>query len=295
MVLQRTDMQIIVVLEEERNMRKAAERLFVSQPALSQRLQSIEENWGTALFIRSKRGLEVTPEGEKIAAFARRFLTQEDHLREEIFSNVTEIFGTLKTAVTSIVGQYWLPGMLKTFVDQYPLVKISLTTGWSSEILRHMYENDSHVGILRGDIKWRGPKIHLFGDALYLVDTEISTIDKLEHCPKPFIQFRSDSTYYQEIQDWWYNHFKKPPERTIVVDQIDTCKQMAINGIGYAILPSISLTEKDQGIFKIPLLDKNGIALKRDTWLIAHEEALKLKQVNAFVELLKSKDSISKK
>ncbi|MGV3489120.1 MAG: LysR family transcriptional regulator [Tuberibacillus sp.] len=285
--MQRTDMQIIVVLAEERNMRKAAERLFVSQPALSQRLQSIEDSWGTSLFIRSKRGLEITPEGEKIASFAKKVLEQEERLKEDIFSNENEVFGTLKMAVTSIVGQYWLPSRLKSFVDRYPLVKISLTTGWSSEILRHMYEHDSHIGILRGDIKWKGPKIHLFEDVLHLVDTEISSIDEVENCTRPFIQFKSDSSYYQEIQDWWYNHFKKPPERTIVVDQIDTCKQMAMNGIGYAILPSISLTEKDEGIYKIPLSYKSGKAIKRDTWLITHDDALNLKQVQVFIDSVK--------
>ena len=288
--MQRTDMQIIVVLAEERNMRKAAERLFVSQPALSQRLQSIEDSWGTSLFIRSKRGLEITPEGEKIAQFAKRVLEQEERLKEDIFSNDDAIFGTLKMAVTSIVGQYWLPSRLKSFVDRYPLVKISLTTGWSSEILRHMYEHDSHIGILRGDIKWKGPKIHLFEDVLHLVDTEISSIAEVENCSRPFIQFKSDSSYYQEIQDWWYSHFKKPPERTIVVDQIDTCKQMAMNGIGYAILPSISLTNKDKGIYKIPLSYKSGKEIKRDTWLITHEDALELKQVKAFIDLLKGRD-----
>ncbi|WP_027724270.1 LysR family transcriptional regulator [Tuberibacillus calidus] len=285
--MQRTDLQIIVVLAEERNMRKAAERLFVSQPALSQRLQTIEDSWGTTLFIRSKRGLEITPEGEKIAAFAKRFLDEENRLKEEIYSNEGEIFGTLKLAVTSIVGQYWLPNMLKIFVSRYPQVKISLTTGWSSEILHHMYDHDTHVGILRGEIKWKGPKIHLFEDVLHLVDTEISSFSELEHCQRPFIQFKSDSSYYQEIQDWWYNHFKKPPERTIVVDQIDTCKQMAMNGIGYAILPSISLTEKDKGIYKIPLSDKTGKAIKRDTWLITHEDVLNLRQVKAFIDLVK--------
>ena len=46
-----TEAEIIKVLAEEKNMRKAAERLFLTQPALSQRLQSIEKEWGTQLFI----------------------------------------------------------------------------------------------------------------------------------------------------------------------------------------------------------------------------------------------------
>ena len=52
-----TELEIIIALAEEGNMRKAAERLFLSQPAFSQRLQSIEKEWGTLLFIRSQKGL----------------------------------------------------------------------------------------------------------------------------------------------------------------------------------------------------------------------------------------------
>ena len=52
--------QIIKILAEERNMRKAAERLFLSQPALSQRLQSIEKECVTQIFIRLQKGLTAT-------------------------------------------------------------------------------------------------------------------------------------------------------------------------------------------------------------------------------------------
>ncbi|GGH74120.1 DNA-binding transcriptional LysR family regulator [Pullulanibacillus pueri] len=284
--MQRSDLQIIFVLGEEKNMRKAAERLFVSQPALSQRLQSIERDWGTPLFVRSKRGLDLTPEGERVAQFAKETIEKEDKLRESLISDQSEVYGTLKIAVASIIGQYWLPKVLKRFVERYPLVKISLVTGWSSEILHHMYEDDGHIGIIRGNPKWRGYKRHLFTDALNLVDTTLESLEELDNYKKPFIQFRSDSTYYQEIQDWWHNHFKKTPKRTIIVDQIETCKQMALNGIGYAILPSVSLTDRDYGINKIPLEDKMRQGIERDTWLLAHEDAIQLKQVKAFIDLL---------
>lgn len=59
-----TEFQLLAVLAQEMNMRKAAERLFVSQPALSQRLQNIEKQWGTKLFIRTQKGLTLTPSGE---------------------------------------------------------------------------------------------------------------------------------------------------------------------------------------------------------------------------------------
>lgn len=285
--MQLTELRMLVVLSEEMNMRKASERLFVSQPALSQRLQSIEKSWGFQIFIRSQKGLTLTPSGEKIVAFAKEVTKKEEKLREEISELEGEVHGTLKIAVASIIGQHWLPNILKQYVNKYPHAKISLITGWSSEILKSMYEDHVHIGIIRGNPEWKGVKQHLLIDTLYLVDTEIQKVEDLIETERPFIQFKSDSSYYQEIQDWWHKHFQSSPKRTIVVDQIETCKQMAYNGIGYAILPSVTLLDDERDIYKIPLLNEHGEPIVRDTWLLGFESSFKLKQVQAFLDVLK--------
>ncbi|WML43538.1 LysR family transcriptional regulator [Neobacillus sp. PS3-40] len=281
-----SEFQLLSVLAQEMNMRKAAERLFVSQPALSQRLQTIEKEWGTKLFIRSQKGVALTPAGEYVIQFVNEVLNKQEKVKETVYSLQSGIAGTLKIAVATIVGQNWLPQVLKKYIERYPQVKISLITGWSSEILRYLYDDQVHIGIIRGTPDWKGVKIHLFKDILYLVDKEITNPEQALETDRPFIQFKSDSNYYQEIQDWWMRHFKIAPKRTVVVDQIETCKQMAFNGIGYAILPAITLNGSERDIYKIPLLDENNEPLKRDTWLLGYESAFQLKQVKAFTELL---------
>ncbi|MBN6889223.1 DNA-binding transcriptional LysR family regulator [Cytobacillus horneckiae] len=282
-----SEFHLLSVLAQEMNMRKAAERLFVSQPALSQRLQNIEKEWGSRLFVRSQKGLSLTPAGEIVIQFVNEVISGEEKVKESIQALNSEVYGTLKIAVASIVGQNWLPQVLKKFVKKYPQAKISLVTGWSSEILKSLYEDHVHIGIIRGTPDWKGVKIPLFKDSLYLVDTEIEETEQILETDRPFIQFKSDSNYYQEIQDWWLRKFKTPPKRTIVVDQIETCKQMTFNGIGYAILPAITLNGLEKNIFKIPLLDEDNLPIKRDTWLLGYESAFQLKQVQAFVELIK--------
>ncbi|MBT2756190.1 LysR family transcriptional regulator [Mesobacillus foraminis] len=282
-----SELHLLTVLAQEMNMRKAAERLFVSQPALSQRLQTIEKEWGKKLFLRSQKGLSLTPAGELVIQFANEMLMKEEKVREFISALDTEVYGTLKIAVASIVGQNWLPQVLKKFVNRYPQAKISLITGWSSEIAKALYEDQVHIGIIRGTPDWKGVKIHLFQDSLNLVDTEITRPEQMLETDRPFIQFKSDSSYYQEIQDWWLRNFQTPPRRTIIVDQIETCKQMTFNGIGYAILPEITLNGAEKNIFKIPLLDEHGVPIKRDTWLLGYESAFQLKQVQAFVDIVK--------
>ena len=61
---------------------------------------------------------------------------------------------------------------------------------------------------------------------------------------------------------------------------------MALNGIGYAILPAITIQNHDEDIFKIPLLDENMEHLERDTWLLGYEKAFQLQQVQAFIEVV---------
>lgn len=280
------ELEIIKTLAEEGNMRKAADRLFLSQPALSQRLQSIEKEWDTLLFIRSQKGLEPTPAGELVVEYAKEALLKKEEALEMIASMADKVHGTLKIACASIIGHTWLPQVLKEFVERYPSAQISLMTGWSSEIVKALNEREAHIGIVRGQTDWKGRKEYLFRDQLYLVDNEITSLDQIKETTRPFVQFKSDSNYHREIQHWWQRHFAQKPERQITVDQIETCKQLALNGIGYAILPSITLIG-DEKVNKIPLLNSDEeFELTRDTWLIGYESSFALKQVSAFTEIV---------
>ena len=108
-----SEYHLLSVLAQEMNMRKAAERLFVSQPALSQRLQTIEKDWGSKLFLRSQKGLSLTPAGEAVIRLANEILAKEETVRESIQAMDHEVYGTLKIACASIVGQNWLPQVIE--------------------------------------------------------------------------------------------------------------------------------------------------------------------------------------
>ncbi len=90
-----SEYEVLAVLAEELNMRKAAARLYVTQSALSQRLQAIEASWNAKIFIRSPRGLLLTPEGEKIVQLAKEIVQKTNRVKEEIKQRVGQISGTL--------------------------------------------------------------------------------------------------------------------------------------------------------------------------------------------------------
>ncbi|PMY00884.1 LysR family transcriptional regulator, partial [Pseudomonas sp. MPR-R5A] len=89
-----SEFHLLSVLAQEMNMRKAAERLFVSQPALSQRLQNIEKEWGSRLFVRSQKGLSLTPAGEIVIQFVNEVISGEEKVKESIQALNSEVYGT---------------------------------------------------------------------------------------------------------------------------------------------------------------------------------------------------------
>lgn len=280
-----TEYELLVCLADELNMRKSAEKLFLSQPALSQRLQTIESRWNTKIFIRTQKGLLITPEGEAIIAHASSVIEREREIQEQLESLNGVVRGTLRIACASVVAQTWLPKVLKRFTATYPNVKISILAGWSSEVSQQLAAGNVHIGIVRGSTNWKSIKKFLFTDKLVLVDTEITSLEEVVRTERPFIQFRSDSNYYQVIQDYWQRNFGKTPKRAMIMDQMETSRQMALNGIGFAILPDASIN--DANLNKIELKEKDGTVLSRDAHLLAYEQSLELPQVAAFIEIIK--------
>ena len=68
--MDQTDWKLLKILQQEKSMVKAAERLFISQPAISYRLTRMENEFGQSLFVRSNRGVEMTSAGQRLYSFA---------------------------------------------------------------------------------------------------------------------------------------------------------------------------------------------------------------------------------
>ena len=116
--------QTFVTVVEEGNITKAAEKLFLSQPALSYRLRHLEEDLGSPLLLRTSEGITLTPQGEVFHAYCRRMLQEMESLKQAIGEMSGEIQGTLKIASSINFADYQLPHLLGKFTEQYPNIHI---------------------------------------------------------------------------------------------------------------------------------------------------------------------------
>jgi len=277
------DWEAMQVLYEEKNISRASERLYISQPALTYRLKNLEKEVGTKLFFKTKKGIELTSEGIYLAQYAEEMTTKLQNTKDYLQNMQQEIRGTIRLGVSSNFAQYKLPPLLKEFLTAHPNVQFSVNTGWSADIMGLLNSSGVHLGILRGDYSWTGAKTLLQTEQLFLISKKEVDLEKVPELP--FINYKTDSSLKDIISKWWHNRYVEPPMITMETDRQETCKEMVKNDLGIAILPEICLRPSDE-LYKYPLFYENGEPVTRDTWLMYNQEFLKLSTVQKFIDFL---------
>ncbi|TVY11686.1 LysR family transcriptional regulator [Paenibacillus cremeus] len=293
------DCLMLQFISEEQNLTKAAERLFITQPALTYRLQQIEKDFGVPIITKNTRGVKLTPEGEYLVKYAQKNLIELRNTKDYLVSMRNEVTGNLRIGVFSYFGLHSLPPLLRNFLNAHPNVQINVHTGLSDEIFELLQLEEIHLAIVRGDFHWFDQKYLVHEGYISVISQERIELEQLPKLPRinykvPKLTGKSSSTYVQShsslsrtIEEWWYERFNVPPFITMQVDTYETCKEMVKNGLGYAIIPSM-FVKPDEKLHQIPLVWNNGEPIKRDTLMLYREASLQYTVVNRFISYIKN-------
>ncbi|WP_026580762.1 LysR family transcriptional regulator [Bacillus sp. J33] len=281
------DWDLLITLFECKNITKTSEILRISQPSITYRLKRLEEEFGVEIVHRGRRGVAFTPQGEYLAEYAAKMKKEYQKVGEEVSNFENNIQGILRISASSIFSRYKLPPILGKFNEKFPLVEFHVNTGWSEEVINSIFKEQSQIGILRGNYNFSHEKQLLMEENLLIVSKKEIDLKNLSNLPR--IYYNTDTSLKTLIDNWWTENYVSPPTITMRVDNMETCKEMVLNGLGYAILPSI-LLEEDEDLFKMPCLTKQGSYVKRKTWLIYKKEYADNVVIKAFCEFLREWD-----
>lgn len=131
-----------------RSLSEAAQKIHVTQSAISQQVKSLETELGTKLYERSGRGIVPTPEGERLIHYARQILNSVDDLESEFAELSARPRGTIRLASFRGIATYQLPWIIKRFRRKHPEVKLSVASKtYDTEILAAVASGEVEVGI----------------------------------------------------------------------------------------------------------------------------------------------------
>ncbi|MFD1414493.1 LysR family transcriptional regulator [Oceanobacillus jeddahense] len=279
------DWELLIMLQKEGSITKTAQKLYISQPALTYRIKQLEKEFQTTIILRGSKGIIFTTEGEHLINYAKTMMMEFRKVKDNIINMNDEIKGTLRIGVSSTFARYQLPDLMEGFLKKHPKVEIHLLTGWSSEVMNLLYREEIHLAIVRGEQGWRWPydQLLLEEETLYAASKHKMEITDLPALNQ--IDYQTEADLSHTFNQWWQEHFKIPPKKTMRVDRLETAKELVKKGLGYGLFPGICLTP-EENLHTIPLTS-NGEKLFRKTILLYKKDLTHLKVACSFIDYIK--------
>ena len=284
-------LKAFVAVAECRSFSHAAERLFMTQPAISKRVASLEEDLGIALFDRLGRNIQLTEAGEKFLVSARRILDDITVSREEVHSLSATVSGRLRLATSHHIGIHRLPPVLKSFTQAHKDVELDLLFMDSElaceEVARGNIElavvtlPNQVPSILRTQLVWPDPLSLVCARdhplASLVADGPISASQLVVH--NAVLPARGTVT--RDILLKALKPFGVNVETSLETNYLETIRMMVSVGLGWSALPDAML---DEDVIQVPL---KGLHMQRQLGYVHLEGRTLSRAALAFLEMLR--------
>jgi LysR family transcriptional regulator, regulator for metE and metH len=260
-------LRMIRSIAETGNMTQSANRLFLSQSALSQQLKDIEGKLNVNLFFRTRRKMILTSTGKKLLQTAEHVIEALEDAELEIAKQAAGDRGELKVGTQCVFCYKWLPRVMNVFQGKFP--NIAFEIGNSEDLAGELEakkfdliitaspspdDNYTYSPLFKDQMVCILPENHPFGTQSCIHLNDFSKVDLISHAEK------GRNRFYQTVL--------KPkgvePKRLMTVGQPNAIIEMVASGFGVGVFPRWAVTDSlvGNGIIARPIT-RNGLPI---TW-----------------------------
>src|SRR5215467_2171230 len=143
-------LKVFRAVAEQLNFRKAAEQVFLTQPAITLQIKALENDLGMRLFDRSGGKITLTRQGSVLVGYANQLASLSSEAERELGCSEGSVSGELALGASTTIAQYVLPRLLGAFQSEYPKIQFSLQSGNTSEVVRCLLDGRVALGLIEG-------------------------------------------------------------------------------------------------------------------------------------------------
>jgi len=266
----------------------AAERLHLTQPAVSKRIALLESRMDVRLFDRIGRTISLTEAGRELEPRAREILRAVEDTQRAIGNLSNHVSGQLSLATSHHIGLWRLPAVLKQYAGQFPDVQLDL----------HFMDSEiAHEDIVQGKLElgiitlapypherltsipvWRDDLVFMCAPDHPLADQGTISIEQLAAHPAVLPDM---TTFTGRIVKGLFEKRGVNLKTVMSTNYLETIKMLASIGLGWSVLPKTMLDEH------LVTLDVPGVDIHRNLGIIHHKQRTLSNAAVAFIELLK--------
>jgi DNA-binding transcriptional LysR family regulator len=281
-------LQAFLAVADTASFSQAAERLFLTQPAISKRIATLEENLGARLFDRIGRQVVLTEAGKALLPRAERILAELEDSRRAITNLGGEVAGRLTLGTSHHIGLHRLPPILRQFTERYPRVELDIRFMDSEEACRAVEHGELELGIvtlpqhpspaLAVEVVWDDPLAVIAATTHPLVKQKKVTVAQLAEHPAVL---PAPGTYTREVIEQAFKPYHLQLRVTLSTNYLETIKMLVSVGLGWSVLPRTMLNDE------LRVLKVEQLQLSRQLGSVRHQGRTLSNAARAMLELLK--------
>ncbi|WP_411704134.1 LysR substrate-binding domain-containing protein [Edaphovirga cremea] len=274
---------------------KAAQALFLSQPAISMQIQALESFLKVNLFDRSRRQVSLTKEGEVLFEYTQRIFQLFEEV-QSVFQDISKLqVGRLRIGATGVMGTYYLTRFIHRFHERFPGIELEILAGNSWRIAELVSSGEVELGFAgRSVIRSQVQQMLLHRENYKIVVGKSSPLAcrAAEILPPevllemPFVMREKGTRMRAKMSSWFKRHTSTlAPENTVTISNIEATKRLISSGYGVTAIPHLAVfDELEQG--EMVELTVKGFNLAVDYYLVCHSERKLSHAALGFISLM---------
>ena len=289
-------LEIFHAVAETGSISACAERMHISQPAISRQLKEFESRLGVALFERMPRGMRLTEAGELLRDYATR-LFEIAHTAQAAVRELAEAtHGHLAIGASNTIGTYILPRLLAMFRVRHPDIQISMFVGNTEQVSQGVADMRFALGFIEGPLHVVDLQVERFRD------DEIVPVASPNHplarkkrlavtdfSGQPLLM-REPGSGTRELTETALSQLGIRPGRVVEFGNAEAIKQAAIHGGGIAFLPRVSMP-RELAAGDLVVLPIGDLTIRRSLSVIRRTTGYLAPVAKEFLSLLRAPDT----
>ena len=225
---------------------KAAEELYISQPAVSQSVKQLENQLGVILFNRTHRGMELSEQGGKVIfSEVERALGLLNDVQNRIAQMKASATGTIRIGASDTIFEYFLADKIVEFHEKFPAVKIELLADFTPDTIEKLKTNRCDVAFVNLPIEI-DPDLQLFGNCMRLNDVFVvgEKYKELADGVLPLSQLKQypmilldKNTVARRTLENFFDTVGEPLQPSMEIGSWDLMKRLVARGMGIGVIP----------------------------------------------------------
>ena len=288
------NLKAFITVAEMGSFSEAADRLYLTQSAISKRIALLEQQIGKRLFDRIARQVSLTEAGNELLPRARRILQEYENALQAINDLSGEASGTLRLAISHHLGLHRLPPILKQFAQQYPNVTLDIEFMDSEKAYEQVLHGDSELAVitLALDSHHNIDSKKIWNDPLRFICAQDHPLAELK---KPALKDLAEypiilpglNTYTGRIIQNLFQKEGIPLKAPMSTNYLETISTMVEIGLGWSVLPETLIRD-------LNVMPFEKVSIERDLGYIHHKKRTLSNAAIGFLELIDAAADFSK-